>query len=73
MTKIFESPDGGKTVYQREFNKVERTQIKSEGIEDLREHQLWHEIRQAAKTNPTLKKACDNVKMLYRLSVDKPL
>lgn len=73
MTKIFESPDGGKTVYQREFNKVERTQIKSAGIEDLREHQLWHEIRIAAKTNPALKKACDNIKVLYRLSVDKPL
>jgi len=30
MTKIFESPDDGKTVYEREFGDSERTLIKSE-------------------------------------------
>jgi HD superfamily phosphodiesterase len=72
MTKIYESPDKGRTVYERESGSTQRTIIKSEGIDDLREHQLWHEIRLAAKTNPTLQKACDRVKMLYRLSIDNP-
>ena len=72
MTKIYESPDKGKTIYKREFGSSERTIIKSEGIDDLREHQLWHEIRLAAKTNPTLQKAMNRVKILYRLSVDDP-
>lgn len=73
MTKIYESPDGGKTVYERQIGSLERTPIRSEGIDDLNDHNLWIEIRKASKTNPVLKKACDKVKMLYRLSIDKPL
>lgn len=73
MTKIYESPDGGKTVFERESGSLQRQMIISEGMDDLMEHQLWHEIRMAAKTNPALKKACDRIKVLYRLSVDKPL
>lgn len=72
MTKIYESPDGGKTVYEREFGSTQRQQIISEGQADLLEHQLWHEIRMAAKTNPALQKAMSRVKMLYRLSIDDP-
>lgn len=72
MTKIFESPDKGNTVYERKFGSSERTIIKSEGIDDLKDHQLWCEIRLAAKTNPTLQKAMNRVKILYRLSIDDP-
>lgn len=72
MTKIYESPDGGKTVYQREIGKLERTLIKSDGILDLEDHQLWNEIRRVAKTNPALQQACERVKLIYRLTVDDP-
>ena len=72
MTKIYESPDGGKTVYEREAGSLERKPSYSEGLEDFNDHCLWIEIRKAAKTNPALQKACNRVKMLYRLSIDNP-
>lgn len=72
MTKIYESPDKGKTIYEREFGKENRTIIQSQGIEDLQEQMLWNEIRLAAKTNPALQKAVSRVKMIYRLSIDDP-
>lgn len=40
---------------------------------DLQEAKLWGEIHRAAKTNKTLQKALDRVKVLYRLSKDDPL
>ncbi len=73
MKKIFESPDKGQTVYERNFRSDERKIIKSEGIIDLEDYQLWNEIRKAAKTNKALQKAVDRVKILYRLSQDDPL
>ncbi len=72
MKKIFESPDKGQTVYERNFGSNERKIIKSEGIIDLEDYQLWNEIRLAGKTNPALQKAIARVKMLYRLSIDDP-
>ena len=72
MTKIYESPDGGKTVYERDIGSNQKKLIKSEGFDDLQDHMLWNEIRLAAKTNPALQKAVNRVKMLYRLSVDDP-
>ncbi len=36
--------------------------------EDILENQLWHEIRQAAKTNNALQEALDRVKIMYHLS-----
>lgn len=75
---IYESPDGGKTVYAREFGSEKRKLIGikypySEGELDLNNHILWNDIRQAAKTNPSLQKAMENVIMLYRLSKDDPM
>jgi hypothetical protein len=72
MTKIYESPDKGKTVYEREMGSLERTITYSEGMKELEEHKLWIEIRKAAKTNRALHKACERVKILYRLSIDDP-
>jgi hypothetical protein len=72
MTKIYESPDGGNTVYARDFGKTARTIIEegklTKSLRDLvREDQLWHQIRLAAETNVTLHKALERAKMLYRL------
>jgi hypothetical protein len=39
----------------------------------LMESKMWGEIRQTAKTNPTLQKALDRAIMIYRLSKDNPL
>lgn len=72
MTKIYESPDGGKTVYAREFRKTARTLVReskpsASAREQVRENQLWHQIRLAAETNVTLHNALERAKMLYRL------
>ena len=34
----------------------------------VQENQLWHDIRRAAKTNPTLQDALDHAIMIYRLT-----
>ena len=71
---IYESPDGGKTVYERESGSSERKLIMDNRTVDgrpLHEHimesKLWGEIHREAKTNVTLADALDKVKMIYAL------
>lgn len=70
---VFESPDGGETVYSRPFGSTERTlHSMSERARDLlveaEETVLWQEIRAAAKANPALQKALDRAILIYKLS-----
>jgi hypothetical protein len=70
---IYESPDGGETVYGRYAGESERwmvgqsTKAKSL-IEELREQKLWGEIHRAAKSNPLLQDTLDRAIMIYHLS-----
>jgi len=70
---IYESPDGGETIYVREPGSSQR-QLHSQSPraislqEQLAEDKLWGEIRRAAKTNPALKHALDEVVLIYTLS-----
>jgi len=70
---IYESPDGGETVYVREFGGTQR-QLHSQSPrsislkEQLAEDKLWGNIRRAAKTNPALKHALDEAVLIYTLS-----
>jgi hypothetical protein len=70
---IYESPDGGETVYVREFGGSQR-QLHSESPraislrEQLQEDKLWGEIRRAAKTNPALQHALNEAVLIYTLS-----
>ena len=68
MPKIFESPDGGRTIYSREFGGYTREVESGSLIDDLRDQKLWGDIRRAAKTNPLLQEALDRVKVIYELS-----
>jgi hypothetical protein len=73
---IFESPDGGETVYARLPGSSEQIQIsESDRVRDLKQGmkdtQLWHDIRQTAKTNAALQEAIDRVILLYHLSRSK--
>ena len=75
MTKIFESPDKGETVYAREEGKTERvlyseSEKKKSLHEQLMESNLWGNIRRAALTNPALQEALDRVKVTYYLTED---
>lgn len=70
--QIFESPDGGKTVYVREMgSKVRKLHYVSpsavEEIKETAERLEWNEIRHAAKDNLALQKAVDHVKLLYQI------
>ena len=70
---IFESPDGGKTVYARRYGETDRTlhsidpELQS-SLDLLKEDKLWGEIRTAAKTNEALQSALERVIILYHLS-----
>jgi len=70
---IYESPDGGETIYVREAGSNQR-QLHSQSPrafdlhEQIKEDQLWGQIRRAAKTNPTLKQALDEAVLIYQLS-----
>lgn len=70
---IYESPDGGETIYVRESGSSQR-QLHSQSPraislhEQLQEDKLWGEIRRAAKTNTALKHALDEVVLIYTLS-----
>jgi len=70
---IYESPDGGETVYAREWGSTERRMIgqslKAAGlVKDLEQDQLWGNIRRAAETNPALQDALDRAIVIYQLS-----
>ena len=74
MTKIFESPDKGESVYERDIGTVERTLIKDTRggygrslHEAMMEDKLWGEIRNLARTNPTLQDALERAIVVYRL------
>ena len=72
---IFESPDGGETVYVREEGSTKRdlyseSKKKRSLHEEIKESQLWGNIHRAAKTNPALQEALDRVKVTYYLTKD---
>lgn len=72
---IYESPDGGQTIYERLPGTSTRDLIKDNRTVDgrplhehLMEDKMWGEIRRMARTNPTIKHALDEVILLYQLS-----
>lgn len=65
---IYESPDGGKTVYSRKSGSLDRTLIK----EDPEKHYIakwyeWRDILKMAESNPTLADAIQRVEVIYAL------
>jgi len=73
MTYIFESPDGGDTVYRREFGMTQRelhsiSEEKRKWDQRLEEEMLWVKIAQAGRPNPTLQAALDQARVIYELS-----
>lgn len=65
-TVIYESPDGGKTVYSRKSGSSYRTMIK----ENTDQHYIakwyeWKEILKLAETEPSLADAINKAEMLY--------
>ena len=75
-TYIHESPDGGRTIYAREFGTTERRLVgySPDMIEQLekkdRESQ-WLAILDLAEKTPALQEAVDRVKVIYELSKEQ--
>ena len=70
---IYESPDNGKTVYAREKGSSRKILVgkyyPSNNIEaNLKEDQLWREIRENALTNESLQKILANAILVHQLS-----
>ena len=70
---IFESPDGGRTVYARKPGTIERKLYSQDPtlqqeLKDLENSKRWVEILQARKDDPELDHLCEQVEILYELS-----
>lgn len=77
---VFESPDGGNTVYSREPGSAQRDLVKTydprthdgRPLHDhIMESKLWGDIRRAAETNPALQDALERAIMIYYLTRTK--
>jgi hypothetical protein len=70
---IYESPDGGKTVYARKSGEKERylhsiDPDTAKQLAKVADDLMWTEIRYMAEQNEALQKAIDNVILIYKLS-----
>jgi hypothetical protein len=69
---IFESPDGGRTVYARRPGSKDRElhwqdpNLQRE-LEELEQQKRWVDIFQARRDNPELDRLCEQVEILYEL------
>jgi hypothetical protein len=72
---VFESPDGGKTVYARKSGEKDRylhsiDPDTARQLAKLADDLMWTDIRQMAEHNEALQKALDNAILIYKLSKD---
>lgn len=72
MAKIYESPDGGETVYERDTVTGKRICVSKPIVPDW--HIEWHDfelIKEMANDgNKTLQNLLKEVKLVYNLSID---
>jgi len=61
---IYESPDKGETVYRRKHGETER-ELYIQKEPDLFTYADMREIKELSKNNPALKKALDNLLVIY--------
>lgn len=67
-TYIYESPDGGSTVYRRNIGTNQRELVKGkEKFSDLLEDKQWGQIRRAANNDPILQNMLDQIKVYWHL------
>lgn len=74
---IFESPDGGRTVYARKPGDSQRTLYSQDPalqqeITELEQSRRWVEILGARKNNTELDRLCEQVEILYELGKKSP-
>lgn len=69
---IFESPDGGNTIYARNSGENTRHLYSKNEAYDKEKHgyERWLNIFNARRDNPALDDICNQAEMLYELSKD---
>jgi len=70
---VFESPDGGRTVYARRPGQSVRElysqdPLLQKELDDIEHQRRWMEIFGARNTNEGLNQLCEQVEILYELS-----
>ncbi len=76
---IYESPDGGNTVYARPLGVHEMAQRKKvyenpKMLEEKKFYERWHmyrDILEVSKSNPALAKLLEQVEIVFNLSEDR--
>ena len=67
-TYIYESPDGGDTIYRRGPGETNRELIRESGRWSLlKQQQLWNQIHHAAGSDPVLKDMLAQIEVYYHL------
>jgi hypothetical protein len=71
-TYIYESPDGGDTVYRRMVGSLDREMIREGPLrKKMLRNQLWRDIFESAESDPVLKDMLERIEVYYRLK-DSP-
>lgn len=70
---VFESPDGGRTVYARNPGQQNRElHLQDPELEKdllkLRQQERWQYILAERSTNPAINELCEQIEVLYELS-----
>jgi hypothetical protein len=70
---IYESPDGGRTVYARNPGSNHRTlhsisKDEEKRLAALRQQERWQFILGARETNPAIDELCKQIEVIYELS-----
>ena len=63
---VYESPDGGRTVYSRKTGETERTLVQ-EAIDANQRWKKWRDILNASPEHPSLEDAIQKAEMIYEL------
>jgi len=65
---VYESPDGGKTIYSRKSGSSDRTLIKEDPERKFTNQWFtWKEILKLAQTEPSLRDAIEQAEIVYAL------
>jgi hypothetical protein len=70
---VYESPDGGDTIYARPFGTNTRVLVSMnetawQRINEREQTELWQDMMEKSKSNSALQKAIDRAIMIYNLS-----
>lgn len=70
---VYESPDGGDTVFVRDFGSEQRQMIKDGPLHQrLLRSQLWRDILTDSETDPVLRDMLDRVEIYHHLKNTLP-